>query len=85
MSLGAIAPGRRGVARTADDKAVALSSAVSRIADFWSLSNAKLGTILGLSGATVSRLRAGTTMLDPASKSFEAGQLLLRLFRGLDA
>jgi hypothetical protein len=38
-----------------------------------------------VSAATVSRLRAGNTLLDPASKSFEAGQFLLRLFRGLDA
>jgi hypothetical protein len=73
------------IAKSANDKANALSSAVTRIADFWGLSNAKLGTILGLSPATVSRLRAGSTMLDPASKSFEAGQFLLRLFRGLDA
>jgi len=41
--------------------------------------------VLGLSPATASRLRAGQARLDPASKSFEAGQFLLRLFRGLDA
>ena len=62
-----------------------LSSAMARIAAFWNFSNAKLGAVLGLSPATVSRLRGGRTTLDPASKSFEAGQLLLRLFRGLDA
>ena len=62
-----------------------LSSAVSKIAEFWGLSNAKLGLVLGLSQATVSRLRSGQTTLDPASKSFEAGQFLLRLFRSLDA
>lgn len=62
-----------------------LSSALARIADFWGFSNAKLGTVLGLSPATVSRMRSGRTALDPSSKSFEAGQFLLRLFRGLDA
>ena len=62
-----------------------LTSAVARIADFWGLSNPKLGQVLGLSPATVSRLKGGKTLLDPASKSFEAGQFLLRLFRGLDA
>jgi antitoxin Xre/MbcA/ParS-like protein len=67
------------------DRAGALSAAVTRIADFWGFSNAKLAVILGLSPATVSRLRAGNTLLDPASKSFEAGQFLLRLFRSLDA
>lgn len=62
-----------------------LCSALARIADFWGFSNAKLGTVLGLSPATVSRIRSGRTLLDPASKAFEAGQFLLRLFRGLDA
>lgn len=73
------------IAEPTREKAGALSAAVTRIADFWGFSNAKLGSILGLSAATASRLRAGTTLLDPASKSFEAGQFLLRLFRGLDA
>ena len=62
-----------------------LTTAVGRIAEFWGLSNVKLGTVLGLSGATISRLRRGKYQLDPATKSFEAGQFLLRLFRSLDA
>lgn len=62
-----------------------LTDAVARIAQFWGLTNAKLGAVLGLSPATISRLRSGKTELDPASKSFEAGQYLLRLFRSLDA
>lgn len=73
------------VADPKPDRAVALSTAIVRIAEFWSLSNAKLGLILGLSAPTISRLKRGTTELDPASKSFEAGQFLLRLFRSLDA
>lgn len=62
-----------------------LSSALTRIAEFWGFSNLKLGQVLGLSPATVSRIRSGKSALDPSSKSFEAGQFLLRLFRGLDA
>ncbi len=62
-----------------------LSQAVVRIAALWGLSNARLGAILGLSPATVSRLKSGQARLDLASKSFEAGQHLLRLFRSLDA
>ena len=62
-----------------------LTPAVARITDLWGLSNARLGTILGFSPATASRLRAGASTPDPASKSFEAGQFLLRLFRSLDA
>ena len=67
------------------DDAQILTSAVTRIAQAWSLSNAKLASILGLSPATASRLRNGQAQLDPASKAFEAGQFLLRLFRSLDA
>jgi uncharacterized protein (DUF2384 family) len=67
------------------DRATALSEAIVRIAEFWALSNTKLGAILGLSAPTISRLKRGASELDPASKSFEAGQFLLRLFRSLDA
>ena len=69
--------------KESDDKL--LTSAISKIAGFWGLSNVKLSSVLGLSEATISRLRSGKTFLDPASKSFEAGQFLLRLFRSLDA
>jgi uncharacterized protein (DUF2384 family) len=69
--------------RASDDRI--LTSAVAKIADYWDLSNAKLGAVLGLSPTTVSRLRSGSTKLDQSSKSFEAGQFLLRLFRSLDA
>ena len=67
------------------DRPTVLTAAVARIAGFWGLSNVKLGIILGVSPATASRLKAGQTQLDPASKAFEAGQFLLRLFRSLDA
>lgn len=62
-----------------------LSDAVGRIAGFWRLSNAKLGAIIGLSGPTVSRLRAGQYQLEPGSKPFELAQHLVRLFRSLDS
>ncbi|WP_416832768.1 MAG: antitoxin Xre/MbcA/ParS toxin-binding domain-containing protein [Erythrobacter sp.] len=67
------------------DDGKVLTSAIAKIAAFWGFTNAKLGTILGLSEATASRLRSGKSELDPTSKSFEAGQFLLRLFRSLDA
>ncbi|WP_066561079.1 MbcA/ParS/Xre antitoxin family protein [Croceicoccus bisphenolivorans] len=62
-----------------------LTAAVGRIADLWQWSDSRLGEILGLSPATVSRLRHGQTRLDPRSDAFEAGQLLLCLFDRLDA
>ncbi len=68
-----------------DDRARALGTAVSRIAEGWRLTNEQLGAIIGLSPATVSRLRSGTYLMEPHSKAFELGQYLLRLFRGLDA
>ncbi|NLR70362.1 DUF2384 domain-containing protein [Novosphingobium sp. ERN07] len=73
------------LAQTRRSDADVLTSALARIAAFWDFSNAKLGAVLGLSPATVSRLRSGRSTLDPASKAFEAGQFLLRLFRSLDA
>ncbi|MBC7986165.1 MAG: DUF2384 domain-containing protein [Sphingomonadaceae bacterium] len=71
-------------ARASDDERL-LTSAISTIADFWRLGNAALGGVLGVSPATASRLRHGQSRLDARSKSFEAAQYLLRLFRGLDA
>lgn len=62
-----------------------LTQAVGRIAEIWQLSNARLGAILGLSGPTASRLRAGRYLLEPGSKPFELAQHLLRLFRSLDS
>ena len=73
------------LAETNKDDGKLLTNAISRIAEYWRLSNVKLSAVLGLSEATISRLRSGKYDLDPASKSFEAGQFLLRLFRSLDA
>lgn len=62
-----------------------LSEAVGRIAACWKLTNDQLAAILGLSPATVSRLRSGGFRLDRSNKAFELGQYLVRLFRSLDA
>lgn len=67
------------------DDARIMTEAVLRIGEFWSLTNAKLGHILGLSATSISRLRAGSAFIEPPSKSFEAAQYLARLFRSLDA
>ncbi len=67
------------------DAARVLSEAMRRIADFWNLSNARMGRILGLSAPTVSRLRSGAWRLEPGTKPFELAQHLLRLFRALDS
>lgn len=67
------------------DEARVLSEAVSRAAACWTITNAQLGAVLGLSPATASRLRNGTFRLERPSKAFELGQLFVRLFRSLDA
>ncbi|QMW23924.1 antitoxin Xre/MbcA/ParS toxin-binding domain-containing protein [Sandaracinobacteroides saxicola] len=69
--------------RSADDALI--SRAVARVAAFWHLTNAQLGAILGLSPASVSRLRAGAYTVKPGEKPFELALLLTRLFRSLDA
>jgi hypothetical protein len=62
-----------------------LSKAVVRAADHLGLSNRLLAEVLGLSEPTISRLRRGQYRLQRGAKPFELAQLLLRLFRSLDA
>ena len=82
MSTAAVPAAR---ASSHPDAARVLSEAVVRIAEVWRLSNARLGAILGLSPASVSRLRSGQYRLEPGGKPFELAQHLLRLFRSLDS
>lgn len=69
----------------ATDAAAVLSKATIRAADQLGLSQARLGRILGLSAASVSRLAAGRYRLTPESKEWEFALLLVRLFRSLDS
>lgn len=62
-----------------------LTTAVSRVADCWKLTNDQLGAVLGISPSTASRLRSGGFELERSTKAFELGQYLVRLFRSLDA
>ncbi|GAA0580971.1 MbcA/ParS/Xre antitoxin family protein [Caenispirillum bisanense] len=62
-----------------------LSRASIRAADHLGLTNALLARILGLSEASVSRLRAGRYLLQRDRKEFELAQLFLRIVRSLDA
>lgn len=78
-------PAKQGPAERAAREEQALSRAVARVAEFWGLGNEQLGSILGLSDSTVSRLRNGRLTLKRGTKSFELAQYLVRLFRSLDA
>ena len=75
---------RPSVATTLDPAAV-LSKAVLRAADLLDLPQATLGRVLGLSAASVTRLRQGKLQLAPDSKAGELGLLLVRLFRSLQS
>jgi hypothetical protein len=66
------------------ERAVA-TKAVLRAGSRLGLSNKALGRIIGLSEATVSRMRSGSYELSPGDKSFELAMLVIRLFRALDA
>lgn len=68
-----------------DAKRQVLSKTVIRAADRLGLTTAELVRIIGLSPASVFRLRSGDYALDPSTKSWELAVLLVRLFRGLEA
>lgn len=62
-----------------------VTMAVVRAADHLGLTSKVLGNAIGLSEASVSRLRGGQTALNAGTKPYELALLLLRLFRSLDA
>lgn len=77
-------PRLKATAATPDESRV-LSKAVARAADRLRISNNVLARVLGLSQASVSRLKSGQYLLPPDSKAFELAAHFVRLFRGLDA
>lgn len=62
-----------------------LSKAVVRAASNLGIPNSQMARVLGVSEATMSRLRAGRYDLDTGSKPYELAALFVRLFRELDA
>jgi DNA-directed RNA polymerase specialized sigma24 family protein len=62
-----------------------LTTATIRAADFLGLSSGDLARVLGVSPASVTRMRQGSFRLERGSKAFELAQLLVRLFRSLDS
>lgn len=74
-----------GDAAFAPDANAVLTKATLRAAQALGLSGAETAVVLGVSEATMSRLRQGSTKLESGSKPFELAVLLVRLFRSLDA
>jgi hypothetical protein len=66
------------------DQGTVLTKAVLRAADKLAVSQAALAAIVGVSEATVSRMKKGDYVLPADSKAFELAVLFVRLFRSLD-
>jgi predicted transcriptional regulator len=72
-------------AKRSPERAAVLTKAVRRAAEILDFSQKELARVLGVSAATVSRIGAGSRMLDPTTKEGELALLFLRVFRSLDA
>lgn len=66
-------------------KAAVLTKALVRAAALLGLNGTELAAVLGVSESTVSRLLAGTRLIEPHTKEAELAALLVRCFRSLDA
>jgi hypothetical protein len=62
-----------------------LGKALLRAADAMGLTSRALAGIVGVSEATVSRVKGGKAEIAPESKEGQLGLLLLRVYRSLDA
>jgi uncharacterized protein (DUF2384 family) len=72
-------------AASAADHGAVLTKATLKAASQLGLTNKLLATVIGVSEATVSRMRSGDYMLQRGQKSFELAVLFVRLYRSLDA
>ncbi|OJU89372.1 MAG: transcriptional regulator, XRE family protein [Shinella sp. 65-6] len=69
----------------ADAEGVVLTKAAVRAAERLGLTARILSAVIGVSEATVSRLKRQDVLLERGTKPFELAVLLVRLFRSLDA
>jgi DNA-binding XRE family transcriptional regulator len=67
------------------ERAQVLTKAVVRAGDALGLKSLELANIIGVSPATMSRMRNGDYTLEEGGKAFELSALLVRYFRSLDA
>jgi len=77
-------PAKRTAPASADATAV-LTKATLRAATRLGLSSKALAAVIGVSEATVSRMRGGDYTLQAGQKAFELATLFVRLYRSLDA
>jgi len=69
----------------ANTEGIVLTKAAVRAADGLGLTARILSAVIGVSEATVSRLKRQDVLLERGTKPFELAVLLVRLFRSLDA
>ena len=80
-----MSPARPAKARSSPSPGVVLSRATVRAARLLELPQAQLAAVIGVSGATLSRLANGQKQLESGSKPWQLAALFVRLFRSLDA
>lgn len=78
-------PVRDPVAAGRPEAGPVVTKAVVRAADQLGLTARILASVIGVSEATVSRMKRGEFDLEPGTKPFELGVMFVRLFRSLDA
>ena len=69
----------------APQEAAVMTKATLRAADRLGIRSSVLAKIVGVSEATVSRMRKGEYIFERGQKSFELAILFVRLYRSLDA
>jgi hypothetical protein len=77
-------PDHRTTPSRASDSAL-VTKAMTRAADKLRINSKTLAGVIGVSEATVSRMKNGRHALEAGSKPFELAVLLVRLYRSLDA
>jgi Protein of unknown function (DUF2384) len=81
-----ISPPRRALGAIPDpNPAAVLTKATLRAADILGLNARTLARVIGVSEATLSRMKTGDFVLDTGTKPFELAVLVVRVFRSLDA
>jgi hypothetical protein len=71
--------------KTKPNEAAIVTKAVLRASTNLKLANTVLGAIVGLSDATVSRMKKGAYVLSASDKAYELSVLFVRMYRSLTA
>ncbi len=78
-------PITRSKVTSAPSEAAVLTKAALRAAEQLGMTNKSLANVIGVSEATVSRMRSGDYTLQRGQKPFELAILFVRFYRSLDA